>query len=98
MANKANKQFNEASLVEPARPAEKLVTRVVIGPKPLYTTDPDSGEPRVAQIGETVRISERTAIAFAIYLEDPKLAAAKAAVIAIEAAEDANDADSGDGQ
>ena len=80
--------------------AEKLVTRVIVGPKGIWVKGELKG------IGETVKLTARTAKAFSRYLEAPGVAKAKAAVKEAEEAdvEDENEApaedeggDSGDG-
>jgi hypothetical protein len=70
---------------------EKLVERIVIGPKPIHAHDPETGARIVAQIGDTVFLPARSAKAFARYLKDPKVAAAEAAVTAAEAEAEASE-------
>ncbi len=72
--------------------AEKLVERVVVGPKGIWVNT-DDGSKRLAGIGETVKIPAKSAKAFARYLEAPGVAKAKAAA---KAAEDEAAADEGD--
>ena len=66
--------------------APKMVTRVVTGPKGVWVDDPDSdtGSKRLAGIGETIKITAKSAKAFARYLEAPGVAKAKAAAKAAE--------------
>ena len=63
---------------------EKLVTRVVVGPKGIHTVDPKTGDRYYAEIGETIKLSARAAKTFERYLEAPGVASAKAAVAAAE--------------
>jgi hypothetical protein len=83
----AQAQTQADTLPRVEAPKEKLVTRVVVGPKAIFSSDPVTGEVRKAEIGDTVQVTERAAASFAAYLEDPKLVEAKAAVIAIEKGE-----------
>ncbi len=73
--------------------AEKLVTRVVVGPKGIWINGPDGGKV-LAGIGETIKIPARSAKQFARYLEAPTVAKAKAAAKKAEdeAADDEGDA------
>ncbi len=59
--------------------AEKLVERVIIGPKGIWVKGELKG------VGETIKLPMRSAKAFARYLEAPGVAAAKAAVAKAEA-------------
>ncbi len=72
--------------------AEKLVTRVVVGPKGIHHVDPKTGERRYFDIGETIKLTAKSAKSFSRYLEAPGVAKAKAAVKAAEQA----DVDTGD--
>lgn len=69
---------------------EKLVTRVVVGPKGIHHIDPKTGERRYFDIGEPIQLSAKSAKAFARYLEAPGVTKARAAV------KEAENADSGD--
>lgn len=68
---------------------EKLLERVVVGPKPIHAQDKD-GNRYVAQVGDTVYLPPHTAKTFARYLADPKVAKAQAAA---KQAEEASAAD-----
>lgn len=65
--------------------AEKLVERIVVGPKGIHAIHHKTGERFKAEIGDTVWLSARTAKTFSRYLKDPKVAAAEAAVAEAEA-------------
>lgn len=65
--------------------AEKLVTRVIVGPKGINIKDPQTGERRLAKVGETIKLPARSAKAFARYLEAPGVAKAKEAAAKAEA-------------
>ncbi len=64
--------------------ANKLVERVVVGPKGIWISD-DEGGKRLAGIGETIPITAKSAKAFSRYLEAPGVAKAKAAAAQAEA-------------
>lgn len=68
-----------------AKAKEKLVERVVIGPKGIHAHDPKSGDRIFAKVGDTVFLPARSAKKFARYLEAPEVAKAKAAVAKAEA-------------
>ncbi len=73
---------------------ERLVTRVVVGPKGIWIPDGEGhGGRRLAGIGETIKLTAATAKAKSRYLEAPGVASAKAAA---KAAEDAAAADEGE--
>lgn len=64
--------------------ADKLVERIVVGPKGIWVTD-DEGSKRLAGIGETIKITAKSAKAFSHYLEAPGVAKAKAVAAQAEA-------------
>ncbi len=68
---------------------EKLVSRIVVGPKGIHAIDPKTGDRYYAEIGTTVKLTARAAKAFERYLEAPGVAAAKAAVAKAEVDADA---------
>lgn len=68
---------------------EKIVTRVVVGPKGIHTVDSKTGDRYYAEIGETIKLTARAAKTFERYLEAPGVAAAKAAVAKAEVDADA---------
>ncbi len=73
---------------------EKLVTRVVVGPKGIWIPDGEGhGGRRLAGIGETIKLTAKSAKAFSRYLEAPNVAKAKAAA---KVAEDAAADDEGE--
>ena len=71
--------------------AEAKVERVVVN-KAIFITDPDTGARRQAPIGETVFLAARTAKVFEMYLENPKVAKAIAAVQRVEEKAEAEEA------
>ncbi len=74
-----------------AKAKAKLLERVVVGPKPIWTVNPETGARHKAEIGETVHLAPHTAKKFARYLADPKVAKARA--VAAKAEEDSADAE-----
>lgn len=70
---------------------EKLVSRVVVGPKGIHAVNPKTGERYYAEIGETISLSARSAKTFERYLEAPGVAKAKAAVKEAEEADTSED-------
>ncbi len=78
---------------------EKLVERVVVGPKGIHCHD-KNGERIFAKIGDTIYLPARSAKKFEQYLEIPSVAKAKAEVKAAEAEAEADDAaeDEGSGE
>ena len=86
MASLKDKQAKE-SQSQPQVAKSATVARIVVGPKKIWFNDPETNESRVAEIGEEIYVTERAAKAFAAYLENPKVAAAKAAVVTAEAGE-----------
>lgn len=64
---------------------ERLVERVVVGPKTIWAQDPKTGERFEAKIGDTVKLPLRTANTFARYLAAPEVVKAEAAVKKAEA-------------
>lgn len=68
-----------------AEAQEKLVERVVVGPKVVHYHHPETGERTRGEVGDTIHLPLRSAKAFARYLEAPEVAAAKAEVAEAEA-------------
>ncbi len=58
--------------------AEKLVTRVIVGPKGIWIKGV------LHPVGTTIRLPAKSAKAFSRYLESPNVARAKAAAFAAE--------------
>lgn len=74
-----------------ASKGEHLVERLVVGPKPIHYHDPKTGERKLGNIGDTIRLPARSAKAFSRYLISPEVAAARAKAEAAEAAEAAEE-------
>ena len=68
----------------PSAPKVEGVQRVVMGPKSIWVSD-ESGGRRLAEIGETITVSQKTANTFKDRLKDVAVAKAEAAVAKAEA-------------
>lgn len=77
--------------------AEKLVERLVVGPKGIHGIDPKTGDRRHYAVGETIKLPAKSAKKFARYLEAPGVAKAKAAAKAAEEEAEADEGDAAEG-
>jgi len=62
-----------------AKEAKGLVTRIVIGPKPIHGYDAE-GKKCIYGVGETIQLTPNAANRFARYLQSPEVAKAQVAV------------------
>jgi len=79
--------------------ANKMVERIVTGPKSVWIPSEDGNGRRLAEIGELITVSQRAADAFSDRLKDVAVAKAEQAVAKASAAargEEAPEADEDD--
>lgn len=69
----------KAKAKEPA-----LLERVVVGPKPIWAIDPETGERRAYNVGDTIWLPPHQAKSKARYLQAPEVAKAQLAAKAAE--------------
>jgi len=74
----------EGSKTKVAKPKTEGVQRVVVGPKSIWVPN-ETGGRRLAEIGEEITVSQKTANTFKDRLKDVTVAKAEAAVAKAEA-------------
>jgi len=73
----------EGAKTKTAKPKAEGVQRVVVGPKSVWVPN-ETGGRRLADIGETITVSQKTANTFKDRLKDVAVAKAEAAVAKAE--------------